>query len=232
MSRRQTRTAAVCRKPIGAMAKVWAVAPARIGRSLWPLTLSLCLAGCIAAGPADVTRSVRVSDGAVVIVGPSGYCIDPAATRDGPDGAFVLFGTCAALAGSRAAGQPEKPALLTVSVLPGAPDDATFSGSFPALTAFFRSEPGRAALSRSGEAGDVSVEAVVASGGALLLELRDLSAARGQPVEPEYWRAVLALEGRMVTVSALGLRGSPLSSAEKRRTLEALIDRIRAANAA
>ena len=214
------------------MARTWTVAPARIGRALWPLVLPLSLAGCIPAGPADVTRAVRVSDGAVVVIGPAGYCIDPAATRDGPDGAFVLFGTCAALAGSRAAGQPEKPALLTVSVLPGAPDDATFADSFPALTTFFRSEPGRAALSRSGEAGDVTVEAVVPAGGALLLKLRDLSAARGQPVEADYWRAVLSLEGRMITVSALGLRDTPLSSTEKRRTLEDLISRMRAANAA
>ena len=203
-----------------------------MGRVLWPLVLSLSLSGCIPAGSADVTRAIKVSDGAVVIIGPTGYCIDRAATRDGPDGAFVLFGTCAALAGSRSAGQPDKPALLTVSVLPGAPDDTTFTDSFPALTNFFRSAPGRAALSRSGDADDVTVQSVVSSGGALLLELRDLSAARGQPVEPDYWRAVLSLEGRMVTVSALGLRDRPLTSAEKRQTLETLIARIRAANAA
>jgi hypothetical protein len=205
---------------------------ARIGSIHVPLALSLALAACIPAGPVSVTRAVTVSDGAVIITGPSGYCIDRAATRDGPDGAFVLFGTCAALAGSRAAGQPEKPALLTVSVLPGAPDDATLSDSFPALTSFFRSEPGRAALSRSGKATDVTVETVLSTGNALLLELRDASAAQGQPVAPDYWRAVLALNGRMVTVSALALSDRPLTSGEKRKALESLIARIRAANAA
>ncbi|WP_432637031.1 hypothetical protein [Albidovulum sp.] len=205
---------------------------ARIGRLLLLLGIPLGLAGCIALGPAEVTRAIAVADGAVVVSGPTGYCIDRAATRDGPEGAFVLFGTCAALAGSPAAGQPDDPAVLTVSVLPGAPDAATFAESLPALTTFFRSAPGRAALSRSGEAADITVANVVQADGALLLELRDASAARGQQVEPEYWRAVLTLEGSMVTVSALSLNSRPLSSGQKRRVLEALIARIRAANAA
>lgn len=205
---------------------------ALISRIFLSLGTSLGLAGCVPLGPADVTHAIAVSDGAVIITGPAGYCIDRSATRDGPEGAFVLFGTCAALAGSRAAGQPDNPAVLTVSVLPGAPDATTFAESFPALATFFRSAPGRAALSRSGKAADVTVANIVPAGGALLLELRDTSAVRGQPVEPEYWRAVLAVEGSMVTLSALSLDNRPLSSGQKRRVLEALIASIRAANAA
>ena len=207
------------------------ISSARPGRFLLPLLVSLTLAACIPVGTADVTRAIKVSDGAVVIIGPSGYCIDRAATRDGPEGAFVLFGTCAALANSRSAGQPDRPAVLTVSVLPGAPDAATFAESLSALATFFRSAPGRAALSRSGKADDVTVANIVPANGALLLELRDTSAVRGQQVEPDYWRGVLELEGRIVTVSALSLGSRPLTSGQKRQVLETLIARIRAANA-
>lgn len=193
---------------------------------------SLVLAACVAAVPGGATRAIAVSDGAFTVAGPQGYCIDRTATRDGPEGAFALLGTCAAISGSRAAAQPSQAPLLTVSVLRGAPQETAFADSFPALAAFFRSDTGRAALSRSGKAGDVSVEDVATAGDVLYLRVRDTSAPQGQPVEPEYWRAVLAVGGRIVTVSALGLRDRPVPSEEKRRTLVALIDRLRAANPA
>ncbi len=204
-----------------------------ISRTGVALAAGLALAACQPGGfgaPAAVTRAMTVSDGAVMVAGPQGYCIDRGASRDGPEGAFVLFGTCAALAGSRAAGQPSQPVVLTVSVLPGAPEEGALSENFEALARFFRSAPGRAALSRSGEAEAVSVEEIAAAGEVLYLRLHDSSASEGQAVEPEYWRAILALDGRIVTLSALGLKDRPQTSGEKRRALKALVAKIRAAN--
>ncbi|MBC7141611.1 MAG: hypothetical protein H5U18_05580, partial [Rhodobacteraceae bacterium] len=158
-------------------------------------------------------------------------CIDRSASRDRPDGAFVLFGTCAALSGSAAAGQPARPALLTAAVLPAARDSAALAGSFPVLAAFFRSVPGRAALSRSGKAETVEIVEVASRGDVLYLHLKDRSAVSGPAVEADYWRAVLGLHGRMVTLSALSLRDRPLSSAEMRQVLVALVAKMQAANA-
>ncbi len=199
-------------------------------------TLAACLAltGCVPGAPlgsgGTATRAMAVSGSSVVVTGPSGYCIDRGASRDRPDGAFVLFGTCAALSGSASAGQPARPALLTASVLPGAPE-AGLAASFPAMATFFRSAPGRAALSRSGKAGTVELLQVASKGEVLYLRLRDSSAASGPAVEAEYWRAVLALRGRIVTLSAMSLRDRPLPPEEKRRALDELVARMRAANA-
>ncbi len=205
-----------------------------ISRAGLTIAATLVLSACVPAefgAASGGTRAMAVSDGAVTVAGPAGYCIDRTASRDGADGAFVLFGTCAALSGGRGAAQPARPAVLTASVSRGAPEDGSLPDSFASMTAFFRSAPGRAALSRSGRADTVEVAEAVRAGDVLYLRLNDRSAATGQAVEPEYWRAILALRGRMVTLSALGLSDRPLSSAEKRRVLEAMVARMRASNA-
>lgn len=175
-------------------------------------------------------RALAVSGGAVTVTGPSGYCIDRSASRDGEGGTFVLFGTCAALSGSPSAGQPGKPAVLTASVAPGTVDAATFAASYPAMARFFRSDPGRAALSRAGRAATVSLAEVSSTADVLYLHLTDSAGASGQAVEPDYWRAITVLGGRMVTLSAMSLSDRPLSSAEKRQVLDAFVARMKAAN--
>jgi hypothetical protein len=192
--------------------------------------LALTLAACVATGPAG-TRAVAVSGGAVTVAGPQGYCIDRAATREGASGAFVLFGSCAALTGSRAAGQPARPAVLTASVGRPAVEGADLVASLPAMAAFFRSTPGRAALSGSGDAGTVQVEKVSQSGDVLYIRLSDSAAAAGQSVEPGQWRALTAIRGRIVTLAVLSPRRAPLSSAEQRAVLDQFVARMRRANA-
>lgn len=193
----------------------------------------LALAACLPAGlggGGTATRAISVSNGGVTVAGPTGYCIDKSALRDGASGAFVLLGTCAAISGSRDEGQPDRPAVLTASVLPEAGLSRPLSESFAGLTTFFRSVPGRAALSRAGDAKTVEVAEVRQKDDVLYLRVRDAAVASGQPVEPEYWRAILSLNGRIVTLSALGLRDRPLSAAEKRAALEAFVARMRAQN--
>jgi hypothetical protein len=193
------------------------------------LTLSACVEGMVPTGSAP--RAIAVAGGAVVATGPAGYCVDRTAARDGGDGAFVLFGTCAALSGSAAAGQPGKPAVLTASVAPGAADEAAFVASFPAMARFFGSDPGRAALSRSGKAATVRVGAVSSRDGVLYLSVTDAAAGQGKAVEPDYWRAILLARGHLVTLSVMSLADRPLTSAEKRQILDAFVSRMRAANA-
>lgn len=193
--------------------------------------LALALAGCVATGTSG-TRAVTVSSGAVTVAGPPGYCIDRAAARDGASGAFVLFGTCAALTGSRAAGQPARPAVLTASVGRPAAEGTNLVANLPALSAFFKSTPGRAALSGSGDAATVKVEKVSQSGDVLYIRLSDSAAAAGQAVEPGQWRALTAFRGRIVTLAVLSPASAPLSSAEQRAVLDQFVARMRRANAA
>lgn len=201
----------------------------RAAALLSALALSACVEGMSPTGSAP--RAIALAGGAVTATGPAGYCVDRAASRDGAAGSFVLFGTCAALSGSPAAGQPAKPAVLTASVVPGAPDAATFAASFPAMARFFGSDPGRTALSRSGRAGTVALGAVSSRDGVIYLSLSDSAAGPGQAVAPDYWRAILALRSHLVTLSVMSLADRPLTSAEKRQILDAFVGRMRAANA-
>ena len=194
------------------------------------LALTACVPGEFGGMSGAATRSLQVSGGAVTVAPPQGYCIDRKASRDGAEGAFVLIGTCAALSGVRSAGPSARPAVLTASVLNGAPAEG-IAGILPQMTRFFGTDAGRSALSRSGDAGAVDLIQAVSQGDTLYLRVADRSKAEAQ-VEPEYWRAVLALNGRMVTLSALSLERFPLGPDEKRKVLEAFVSRMRAANRA
>jgi hypothetical protein len=153
--------------------------------------------------------------GAIAITGPRGYCVDPAATREQGDTAVVLMGRCKfALA--------VEPALLTVSIGPVASAGAMAAGG-EALTAYFTSTDGRAALSRIGRAGDVTVLEALMADDAYLLHLKDR-------VVGDYWRAVVGLNGRLVTISANGAQDAPLAPASGRALLDATLAALRRAN--
>jgi hypothetical protein len=59
--------------------------------------------------------------------------------------------------------------------------------------------------------------------GRLLLHLMDRDAG-------EYWRAVVGVRGRLVTISALGAEGAPLSPEAGRKLVDQTIDALIRAN--
>ncbi|WP_126974962.1 cation transport ATPase [Frigidibacter oleivorans] len=202
-----------------------------VGVALLAPVLALALAAAAPAAAQQGSAPLRVTvDGrAVVVTGPSGYCVDRAGSAEGPAGAFVLLGSCAALGGGRA--RPEgTPAVLTASVTPGGSGAGLDATQFPALARHFASEAGRAALSRSGDADSVTLAEALSVGDVLYLRLVDRSAGGAQRVEPEYWRAILVLRGRMVTLSVLSHADRPLPPGAARPLLEAFVARMRAAN--
>ena len=208
-----------------------------VGRILVLLVAGL-LAGCDelslpkggAPDPVAATAPHRigVSGRAVVISGPEGYCIDKAAARDGAAGAFVLLGSCAALAQSADAGQPVVPAVLTASVSP--PGAQPIGGQLAELNRFFLSPEGRAASSRSGRAQSVTVLQSWGSGAVFYLVANDTSPSGGQKLQQTFWRAVLDVKGRIVTLNVAGLRAQPLSPAAGRATLEAFVRQVQREN--
>lgn len=173
-----------------------------------------------AAAPAPAAGPVLLA-GAVVAAAPPGWCADPRAAQSDDAGAFLLYVPCRD-------GPAPAPALLTVSVLgateAAAPDPAR-------LDAFFRSDVGRAALSRSGEAASVTVVQTGTAGDAFLLQVRDTAPLAGAPVAPESWRAVLPLNGRLVALTALSPADPALPPATLRSVLDGFLAAMRAANA-
>lgn len=178
---------------------------------------ALLLAGCVPELALEPPRSASVLGGALSIGVPAGYCIDRAASRNGNDSAVILIGRCSGAAAT-------VPALITVAV-GEAGSAAVVQAGGPALAAFFTSAPGRAMLSRSGRPGDVKVLEAVGVGEAFLLHVADRAAG-------EYWRGVIGVKGRLVTVTAKGGAGFALPPKDGRRIVDATLAALQRANRA
>ena len=98
------------------------------------------------------------------------------------------------------------------------------------LADFFRSAAGRQALSRRGRATDVQVLEARRSGDAFLIRLQDRGPQASAPVQAESWRAVLALEGRLVTLTVAGPVDAPLNRDAGLALLQAFVAATLAAN--
>lgn len=176
----------------------------------------------VEAAPATAPEPLVLA-GAVRVAVPRGWCPDPKGTMTGETGGFLLIGPC------RGAPLPPAPAILTLSVL-GAAEAGTVA---PArLEAFFRSEVGRAALSRTGDPATVAVLQTGIEGDGFFLHVRDTADLSGVSVGPESWRAVLPLSGRLVSLTALSPEEPALPPATLRAVLDAFVAEMRAANEA
>ena len=187
------------------------------------------LAGCLPAG-GEVTRSatLEIADRAVVVAGPPGFCVDPVASRTGGP-AFALLGSCAALDPRPGAPRPDVRAMLTVTLAErGAAGPVADSADL--LEGFFRSEDGRAALSRRGEANTVEVLESFRRGDLFVLHARDRSTGVAPGLATDYWRGYFDIEAGIVSVSVLGFEDAPLSRESGLDTLDAFIAAIRQRN--
>lgn len=181
--------------------------------------LALLLAGCtgidLAAPIGGANRGIVVLNGAVSVAPPAGYCADPNVSARGGDSAVVLMGRCNAT--SKAL-----PALMTASI-GAAGSGAALQAGPVALTSFFSSDQGRAMLASSGDANDVRVTTSQIEGDALLLQLDDVALGA-------YWRAILALRGRLVMLSATSVQSVPLAPQDGRILVSKTIASLRKAN--
>jgi len=163
-----------------------------------------------------------VLGGAVAVAAPAGWCADPRSGLAGDAGDFLLLGPC------RGAAAPPAPVILTVSVL-GAAEAGDVAPE--RMEGFFRSEVGRAALSRSGDPASVTILQTGIAGDGYFLHVRDTAEMAGARVAPEAWRAVLPLSGRLVALTALSPAEPRVPPATLRAVLDAFVARMRAANA-
>ncbi|MFN3969915.1 MAG: cation transport ATPase [Gemmobacter sp.] len=184
------------------------------------LAAAFALSGCLGGGGGGARTVNLGAEGApgLAVAAPQGFCVAPDAVARVGASDFVAFARCM--------GAPGAPALLTATV--AGPGSA--GGTDPdaeALAAFFTSDEGRAALSRAGRAGSVTVHEVLQADGAVLVRLTD-RAARGEAGET--WRAVVAVGGRLVTLSVAGGLGTALSAEAGRQMIGAFVRAMRAAN--
>lgn len=208
----------------------------RQGRVLATMVL---LSGCVvtsdggsaAASPAKaVPTRVAVVGGTVKVAGPAGYCIDTSASRFGKTSAFVLLGSCTSLTGSLHGKKLKDPAILTATVSAGPGTDTPFAATFDAMAKFLASPAGRAALSRSGKASTVKIVKISALDAVMLIHATDTSSATGQEVEADYWRALMQVKGKIVTLTVLGLKKRPVPTEVKHALLRAFIQQMRTVN--
>lgn len=200
----------------------------RARRAALAAALAAILPGCLpdalvpgAAPVADPPPGPTLLADAVSVSAPAGWCPDTRAGRSDETGSFLLFAPCRA-------NPPPSPAILTISVLgaveAGAVDPAR-------LESFFRSEIGRAALSRSGDADSLRVLQTGVEGDGFFLHVRDTADLPGAQVAPEAWRAVLPLSGRLVALTALSPAEPRVPPATLRAVLDAFVAEMRAVNA-
>ncbi|MEY4306010.1 MAG: hypothetical protein RIT52_2185 [Pseudomonadota bacterium] len=171
---------------------------------------ALLIAGCVGG---SATRDVL--QGAMTISGPSGYCVDPSASREGDDRAIILMGRCSA-------STAVKPAVVTLSVGPAGSAGVMIAGGAE-LTKFFTSTQGRKTLAASGRARDVEVLEALSVGDAFLMRLQETD-------QPSYWRAVMGLRGRLVTISVQGSLAEPLAVEDGRVLIDKSIATMQRAN--
>ena len=193
----------------------------------------------LGAGDDTAPQRLTVADGAVTVAGPRGFCIDEEASPDAAGGGLVVLAACRSLGAP--ALLPVTPRLLTASVAASG-SALEMDDMAGALRAFFESDAGRGALSRSGRAQDVTLLEAEASGGAFVMRVSDAGPFPGGSVARRYWRAIFLAGGRFVTLSVYDLppRGLDLQAdgparlpdaAAARRVLDSFIAATRRASA-
>jgi hypothetical protein len=183
------------------------------------LALILLLAACQMEpggfAPAGQTRVISVLGGAMKVAAPPGYCVDKQSARQQADGAVVLMGRCSG-------GSNYAPAVITVTIGEAGSAGVVADGGV-ALAAFFQTTSGRAALSRTGAADDVQIVQAANSNGAFTLRIVEAGVG-------DYWRAIVGISGRLVTLSVQGPTGSTLDPTTGRKLLGASLMAMQKAN--
>lgn len=200
--------------------------------STWTSKVSLLVAGWIltACGASvSVTRNapmqVQLADG-MIVAGAHGWCVDKTTSKAREGGAVVVLGSCAAITNNALLPSPRVAGVVTISVENG-------TGGAPPVrdvAVFLSTDQGRAALARDGRAESVELLEVAAQNNTLFLHAFDTS---GGPLNTgsNYWRALFDIDGRFVSVSLAPNDPDQVSRAQSIATLDAQIDRLKAANA-
>lgn len=165
--------------------------------------------------------AASAQDWRIAVRAPNGYCAAPAGRATVSGNSFVAFIPCAGSAAVRA--------VLTATLgPPGSALGIDLSGQ--ALADYVTTAEGRAGLSRVGRADSVRVHEVIEADGAVFIRLTDSAPPRDPLDRGESWRAVLALDGRLVTLTAAAAEGRPLDRDTGRALIGSFVRALRTAN--
>ncbi len=176
------------------------------------LLVVVLLSGCVAPGGG----SPGVIDlGGVKVSGPQGFC-PVLNSRQRVDGAeFVALAPCSGTPG----------AILVATIGP-AGSAAGLGLSAAVLKPYFQTSEGQRALRGEGSNDVISVHEVQDLGGAVVLRLtREGNAGTG-----DSWRALLQIDGRLITLSVRPRQDGTLPAQEGQRLIGRFVTAIRRAN--
>lgn len=181
--------------------------------------ISLLLSGCVApdgtAGGNQSGARQTLTVAGVRAAGPSGYCPLPTTKQRVAGAEFVAFAPCGGDAG----------AILAATI--GAEGSATGITLKQAILApYFATEEGKAALRGAGNKDNISVHEVADYKAAVVLRLTRVSGAASS----DSWRALMAVNGRLVTLSVRPRQGQTIAAQEGRRFITRFVDALRGAN--
>jgi len=172
------------------------------------------LAGClgdVGTSAPNAVNALSLYDGAVVVRGPRGYCVNRDSLRRQTNSRLVLLGSCESLTGE--AGVSVPPALIVVNVSSRRPG---------------RAPPTAAAIAAS--VGPKKPLATTDSGGLALVHL-DAGGELALPGgDPRYWRAGLVINDHFVSLAVYGPKGSKLAGSAGRRLITDLANALRKAS--
>ncbi|MBE9636091.1 dihydroxy-acid dehydratase [Salipiger mangrovisoli] len=185
------------------------------GRALRRRCCAALLAFSALASCDDMTGKGRppllrapLEEGAVVVAGPGGYCIDPVTLDRRAGQGFAVLASCQILSGGET-GAFVDPMMLTVTV--GA---AGASGTLPS-PATMAAEAGQQAISGSALRGGLSLVHLASGGNRVLPE-----------GDPRYWRGAFRLNGRLVLMALYAPRDGALAGSDGAEMLRAVHARM------
>lgn len=208
----------------------------RLRAVVFAVFAAMGLSGCMEGGVlssmggshgARAPKTMAIAGGALRVRGPEGYCVDLPASRAGEADGFVLLGSCRAISHHPRDPHPTQPMVLTVSASTRAEATPT---DLAALEAHLRSEAGRGALSRAGDAGSVRIARALHEDGVLYLRVRDDSANPMGAVAEDCWRAFLDLNGSLVALTVTALASQPVDEPAALAQAQRAVAALRAAN--
>lgn len=198
-----------------------------------PVMAGLVVAGCGLKGKperAPAVSSILVTADQIALRAPVGFCVDPKTTRDAAQSAFVVFGNCAAIADNAELEQPFVQAVVTAVVIPTSPEYTRLSANGEKAAEFFKTEAGRALLSRTKAAQTVSVAQSFSEDGVVFLRAQDKSAGLQAGLSDSYWRSYIDMKSSLVVFSVLGTKADTSSPEERLELLREFVQKTRSIN--
>jgi hypothetical protein len=159
------------------------------------------LSACMLIAP---DRATTFAGGAILLQAPAGYCVDTMTSRPSDD--FAVLAPCATLG----VDAPAPDVVGLVTVLAGAAGSGAIATDEIALRDFLITPAGRALLSQSGTAGDITILSTQAFDDQVMVHFTDQGEPPLEGLQNEEWRAFRNLGGRLVTVGVRGLAVAPL----------------------